>query len=222
MDRLAKVEKLARAQSAATSCQLCPDTMCLTCCRLAEQSTNCMSPVEMRPATPAKSTPKSNRSSSKDRSSTGGTGTGGSISTNTNTCHRKKSASKSNSVERPPKEKPHPRRLSQKSKSEIEFDPGFYMQGYNEQAYRDNKCLIETYKPLPPPKESKMPGRFFSRSRPESINCEQYGGQYPPDDCPYCSPQAQKKTKILPCGCVCEYTSGRKASSLKELSGNKK
>lgn len=233
MDRLAKVEKLARAQvaaaTAANSCQYCPDAMCLTCCPYTADPTGTMSSTggggssggggtrsgshhqrspERRPATPAKSGSKgpSSRSSSKEK-----------------TCPRKKSASKSNSVERPPKEKPHPRRLSQKSKSEIEFDPGIYMSGFHhEQPYRENKAVIEYYKPLPPPKESKLPGRFFSRSRPESINCEQYAGQYPPDDCPYCSPQAQKKTKILPCGCVCEYTSGRKASSLKELSGNKK
>lgn len=232
MDRLAKVEKLARAQVAATTCQLCPDSFpCLTCCQVVEQTIpvssgddigsgggtgtrsssghrNKMSSPERRPQTPAKSSSKapSSRSSSKEK-----------------TCPRKKSASKSNSVERPPKEKQHPRRLSQKSKSEIEFDPGIYTQGFHhEQPYRENKAVIEYYKPLPPPKESKLPGRFFSRSRPESINCEQYSGQYPPEDCPYCSPQAQKKTKILPCGCVCEYTSGRKASSLKELSGNKK
>lgn len=172
-DRLHKLEKSARKSSAASSsltalpqaaatttttatCDLCPESKCLTCCQIAAQS------GKTTPTPPL--TPKSagSRRSAKEVPRT------------------------------------HPRRLSQKSKSEIQFDPSFFVQGCNDQNYKENReanVSMEEIKPVPP---AKTRGRYFSKSRslshPECDQCAQ--------ECSWCLNE-QMKARTLPCGCYC-------------------
>lgn len=111
---------------------------------------------------------------------------------------RSKERSASNSI---------PRRLSQKSKSEIQFDPSFFQSSgvgggsgsagtcnYNS---RDNNCSMEEIKPVPPAKtrgKSYTLNKSRSLSHPECDQCAQ--------ECSFCLNE-QLKARTLPCGCVC-------------------
>lgn len=109
---------------------------------------------------------------------------------------------------------PLPRKLSQKSKSEIEFTPSYRMKGYNEEQYRINKKDLEMEKPIPPAKKNRPCGGYYTTSRTEDRSFrEQYNSQFQPteSECSYCldlekakqqknsDPQGRK----LPCGCIC-------------------
>lgn len=188
MERLNKVERAARlrAASADAACELCPDSN-LSCC-LGTQS--------------GKTTPESR--------------TGNDFPTRPTTPRRPHSTStaslKSNKEREKEKTPTKHRKLSQKSKSEIEFTPNFCSKGYNEDSFRVRKKSLENLdKPIPPAKTGRpfigyFPGTNSSRDKyPIRQNSE--------PECSYCLdlenekakslPRKQSKGRTLPCGCIC-------------------
>lgn len=188
MERLNKVERAARlrAASADTACELCPDSKCLTCCPVGTQS--------------GKTTPESR--------------TGNDFPTRPTTPRRPHSTStaslKSNKEREKEKTPTKHRKLSQKSKSEIEFTPNFCTKGYNEDSFRVRKKSLENLdKPIPPAKTGRQVGGYFSTTTRDKYPIRQNSEP----ECSYCLdlenekakslPRKQSKYRTLPCGCIC-------------------
>lgn len=191
MERLNKVERAARlrAASADAACDLCPsyDSKCLTCCPLVSTS--------------GKTTPESR--------------TGNDFPTRPTTPrqrpHSTSTASLKSNKEREKEKTPTKhRRLSQKSKSEIEFTANFCSKSYNEDSFRIRKKSLENLdKPIPPAKTGRLVGGYFSTASRDKYPIRQNSEP----ECSYCLdlenekakslPRKQSKGRTLPCGCIC-------------------
>uniref|UniRef100_A0A336MP78 CSON014755 protein n=1 Tax=Culicoides sonorensis TaxID=179676 RepID=A0A336MP78_CULSO len=179
MERLNKVERAARLRAASTnSCELCPET--LTCC------TNLMSQS-------GKTTPDSTRGTVND------------FPTRPITPRRPHSTSsaslKSNKDREKEKTPTKHRKLSQKSKSEIEFTPSFCSKSYTEEPFRIRKKSLENLdKPIPPAKTGRMVGGYMGSST--TTPREKYGApirQNSEPECSYCIDlENEQKAKSLP------------------------
>lgn len=190
MERLNKVERAARlrAASADAACDLCPDSKCLTCCNLMQSQSG-------------KTTPES-RSGGND------------FPTRPTTPRRPHSTStaslKSNKEREKEKTPTKHRKLSQKSKSEIEFTPNTCNKGYIEESFRVRKKSLENLdKPIPPAKTGRQVGGYFSTTTRDKYPIRQNSEP----ECSYCLdlenekakslPRKQSKGRTLPCGCIC-------------------